>query len=145
MPGDQRLPGRMGVPPLIRAAPPPTFSLKGRRDRWRPAYGQALVEEIRYVTCDGSQWTATLDGDRFWHFPRDPETQAERHESRNIRYRTWGGGCWNATWDARRRVFLHTPVAGGTGHPDTILNYEDWSGVRWTARRNRDDWIVRRG
>ena len=103
------------------------------------------VEEIRYVTCDGSQWTATLDGDRFWHFPRDPETEAERHESGNIRYRTWGGGCWDATWDAGRRVFRHSPVSGGAGHPDTILNYEDWSGVRWTARRNRDDWIVRRG
>ncbi len=101
------------------------------------------VEEINYVTCDGSQWTATLDGERFWHFPRDPDTQAERHESRNIRYRTWGGGCWDATWDARRRVFMHTPVAGGPGHPDTILNYEDWRGVRWTARRERDDWVVR--
>ena len=102
------------------------------------------VEEIHYVTCDGSQWSATLDGDRFWHFPRDPDAQAERHESRNIRYRTWGGGCWDATWDARSRTFFHTPMAGGAGHPDTILNYEDWSGVRWTARRNRDDWIVRR-
>ena len=101
------------------------------------------VEEIHYVTCDGSRWSATLDDEWFWHFPDDPDTQAERHQSRNIRYRTWGGGCWNATWDARRRVFLHTPVAGGPGHPDTILNYEDWRGVRWTARRNRDDWIVR--
>ena len=101
------------------------------------------VEEIRYVTCDGSEWSATLDGEWFWHFPRDPDTQAERHQSRNIRYRTWGGSCWDAAWDARRRVFLHTPVAGGPGHPDTILNYEDWRGVRWTARRNRDDWIVR--
>lgn len=102
------------------------------------------VEEIPYVTCDGSQWTAALDGEWFWHFPSDPDTQAERHQSRNIRYRTWGGDCWDATWDARRRAFFHTPVSGGAGHPDTILNFEDWDGVRWTARRERDEWIVRR-
>ena len=101
------------------------------------------VDEIRYVTCDGSNWTATLDGEWFWHYPSDADTQAERHESRNIRYRTWGGGCWDATWDARSRTFFHTPVAGGAGHPDTILNYEDWRGVRWTARRQGNDWLVR--
>ena len=30
----------------------------------------------------------------------------------------------------------------GQSHPDTILNFEDWDGARWTARRDGDDWIV---
>ena len=105
---------------------------------------ERTVETISYVTCDGSQWQASLDGDRFWHFPRDPDTQAERHESENIRYRTWGGGCWDATWSTSRRQFFHTPVNGRSGHPDAILNFEDWDGVRWTARRVGDDWVVSR-
>lgn len=105
---------------------------------------ERTVETIPYITCAGSQWRAILDGDRFWHFPRDPDTQAERHESENIRYRTWGGGGWDATWRASRRQFFHTPVNGQSGHPDTILNFEDWDGVRWTARRVGDDWVERR-
>lgn len=101
------------------------------------------VAEIRYVTCDGTEWSASLDGVWFQHFPRDGDVRADSHESRNIRYRTWGGACWDATWDSRARVFRHTPMAGGAGHPDVILNYEDWRGTRWTARRQGDDWVVR--
>lgn len=108
------------------------------------ASGERRVEEIPYITCDGSKWRATLSGDRFWHFPKDPETQRERHEAPIIRYQTWGGGCWQATWDEDSRVFRHRPASGGSGHPDTILNFEDWDRVRWTARRQGDDWIVRR-
>lgn len=108
------------------------------------AEGERRVEQIPYATCDGSHWRASLSGSQFWHFPRDPDTQPERHEAPVIRYQTWGGGCWQATWDPARRVFNHQPASGGAGHPDTILNFEDWEGVRWTARRDGDDWIVLR-
>lgn len=108
------------------------------------AAGERRVEQIPYATCDGSKWRASLSGAQFWHFPQDPETQPERHEAAIIRYKTWGGGCWQATWDPTARVFRHQPASGGSGHPDTILNFEDWDGVRWTARRQGDDWIVRR-
>lgn len=102
---------------------------------------QRAVGEIPYVTCDGSQWRASLTGQQFRH---SPANGGAGHSDRIIRYRTWGGQCWQATWNSASRSFFHTPVAGGEGHSDTILNFEDWDGVQWTARRNRDAWIVTR-
>ena len=98
------------------------------------------VSDIPYVTCDGSLWYARLSGETFLHTPE----RGVPHADTIIRYRTWGGQCWQAVWNNRRRAFFHTPVDGGAGHPDTILNFEDWEGVRWTARRDGNDWIVTR-
>lgn len=105
---------------------------------------EQVVELIPYVTCDDSRWRASLNGDQFMHYPRDPDGRRVEHPDVIIHYKTWGGVCWEARWNRQDRVFQHRPVAGGAGHPDTILNFEDWEGVRWTARREGDDWIVRR-
>lgn len=100
------------------------------------------VQEIPYVTCDGSRWRASLSGERFRH---RPESGAAGHSDRIIHYRSWGGQCWEASWNSFRRRFDHTPVGGGETHADTILNFEDWDGARWTARRDGDDWVVTPG
>ncbi|MFC5345989.1 hypothetical protein ACETK8_05110 [Brevundimonas staleyi] len=103
---------------------------------------QRVVAEIPYVTCDGSQWRASLSGEQFHHRPANGDAG---HSDRIIRYRTWGGGCWQATWNSSSRTFFHTPASGAEGHPDTILNFEDWDGARWTARRDGSDWVVTPG
>lgn len=105
---------------------------------------ERVVEEIPYVTCDGGEWRASLDGDRFWHTPLQPGPGAEAHADTVIHYKTWDSTCWSARWDSDRRRFDHSPIGSGRAHPDTILNFIDWDGANWTARRDRDEWIVRR-
>ena len=102
---------------------------------------ERVVTEIPYITCDGSLWRASLDGERFLHTARDADAG---HEDTVIHYQTWDGGCWRARWDADARRFDHSPFGAGSAHPDTILNFLDWEGVPWTARRDGDDWIVTR-
>ncbi len=104
-----------------------------------PAAAQErVVSDIPYVTCDSSRWRVALDGDAFVHTSEAGET----HEDNIMRYRTWDGTCWQASWSAYRRSFFHIPVGAGRSHPDTILNFQDWDGELWTARREGDDWIV---
>lgn len=100
---------------------------------------ERVVGDILYVTCDGSRWRVSLEGETFTH---TPEAGGPSHEDNIMRYRTWGGACWQASWNPYRRQFFHIPVGAGQSHPDTILNFEDWDGVRWTARRDGDDWVV---
>ena len=99
---------------------------------------ERTVSDIPYVTCDGSRWRVSLEGETFTH----TSEAGASHEDNIMRYRTWGGACWQASWNPYRRQFFHIPVGAGQSHPDTILNFEDWDGVRWTARRDGDDWVV---
>lgn len=103
---------------------------------------QRVVEAIPYVTCDGSQWRASLSGEQFRH---RPASGGAGHSDRIIHYRTWDGQCWEASWNSLRQRFQHTPVGGGETHADTILNFTDWDGARWTARRDGNRWAVTPG
>jgi hypothetical protein len=103
---------------------------------------ERTVGQIPYVTCEGSRWRASLDGEHFRHVPLEPGPQAQPHDDTVIHYQTWDGSCWRASWDVDARRFDHSPFGAGSAHPDTILNFLDWEGVPWTARREGDDWIV---
>ncbi|WGM32089.1 hypothetical protein [Brevundimonas sp. NIBR11] len=99
---------------------------------------ERTVSEIPYVTCDGSRWRVRLESEVFIH---TPEAGGPSHDN-IMRYRTWGGACWQASWNPYRREFFHVPVGAGQSHRDAILNFEDWDGQRWTARREGGDWVV---
>lgn len=65
---------------------------------------------IYYFTCDGSAWTASMNGDQFYHTPRN---RSPGHADVIIRYLTWDGNCWEARWNADLQVFEHKPADGG--------------------------------
>ena len=53
-----------------------------------------------------------------------------------MRYLTWDGTCWEASWNPTSKKFIHKNLATGSVHEDTILNYLTWDRTKWTTIRD---------
>lgn len=54
---------------------------------------------------------------------------ASGENSPYIDYQNCNGSKWQAKWEGDG--FFHTPIDGGSPHPDTVLDYVAWDGSCW--------------
>jgi hypothetical protein len=88
---------------------------------------------INYLTWNGTAMWAKLEGSYFRVSQDGSGTPWEQVPlSNTIRYKTWGGGNWEASLN--NRVFTHAPNGDWSqAHTDTIINYIAGDGRNWTA------------
>jgi len=78
---------------------------------------------------DGKPWRVQIQAENFIIAPKDtPETT---QTVQSLRYLSWNRDPWEAI--IHDGQFVHMPRGNWSGqHPDSILNYVDWDGVRRT-------------
>lgn len=95
---------------------------------------------MHYVSCDGSNWSASWAGNKF---SQTLESGGASHTDPPLTYKTWDGTCWQLKWIGGPGAgqFSHTPVnssgipTGAASHLDYVVDYLTWDGGKWTSFR----------
>lgn len=94
--------------------------------------GAEMMREIRYLSWEGSRWTAQESGSRFEH---SPEHTNQNYVDSTIRYKGWDGGNFAARLDMDR--FLIAPegdFSSGRARHRSYLTLRSWDNRTWTAK-----------
>jgi hypothetical protein len=104
------------------------------------ACNQDYAQPISPDKIDTLRWEATWDGNGFMHTP-GPGASGVAHRDNVMRYLTWDGRCWEASWNPILNQFVHENVTTKRHHTDQTLNYLTWDRTKWSATRDGNEFF----